>query len=277
MVPVVINADDFGLTEGVCKGIVKAIQTGSVTATTAMACVPGAVERLTRWAPEITGRIGAHLQLTSGVPVLSPERVPSLVPDGERFPSNRKAVRAPNTEEILAEWRAQMELLLRAGIEPTHIDSHHHIHRLPSALPAFCEIAKQYGLPARSVDTEMTRALLEAGVFCLGKTVTGWYGGDLSLASLVQLLKEGARECPQPQALELMCHPGLADDDLAGVSRYTSERENELAVLCDRALQKELAVAGFSLATMASAAGISRPMRALKRMGSRYVGFPGLG
>ena len=53
MIPVVINADDFGLTEGVCAGIVKAIQAGGVTATTAMACVPGAVERLKRWAPKI--------------------------------------------------------------------------------------------------------------------------------------------------------------------------------------------------------------------------------
>ena len=201
MIPVVINADDFGLTEGVCAGIVKAIQAGGVTATTAMACVPGAVERLKRWAPKIPGHIGAHLQLTSGAPVLPPERVPSLVQDGGQFPAIRKQVRA-RTEEILFEWRAQIELLRCAGIELTHLDSHHHIHRLPSALPAFCELAKQYGLPARALDAETTRSLRTAGVPCVGRTLTDWYGGELSAGSLVNVLNEGRRDSPEAGSFE---------------------------------------------------------------------------
>ena len=208
MIPVVINADDFGLTEGVCAGIVKAIQAGGVTATTAMACVPGAVERLKRWAPKIPGHIGAHLQLTSGAPVLPPERVPSLVQDGGQFPAIRKQVRA-RTEEILFEWRAQIELLRCAGIELTHLDSHHHIHRLPAALPAFCELAKQYGLPARALDAETTRSLRTAGVPCVGRTLTDWYGGELSAGSLVNVLNEGRRDSPEAGSFEGCATPVL--------------------------------------------------------------------
>jgi len=184
MIPVVINADDFGLTEGVCAGIVKAIHAGGVTATTAMACVPGAADRLKRWAPRIPGRIGAHLQLTSGTPILSPENVPSLVGNHGRFPVTRKQVRNPRTEEIFAEWSAQIEFLLRIGIEPTHLDSHHHIHRLPAAFPAFCELAKRYGVPARAIDPEMTVTLRASGVPCVDRTLTGWYGGELSVEIL---------------------------------------------------------------------------------------------
>ncbi len=250
MIRLIINADDFGLTEGVCSGIVRAIHAGGVTATTAMVCVPGAVERLRRWAPEIAGRIGAHLQLTSGTPVLPPERVRSLVQTDGNFPSSRKEVRTPRREEIVSEWRAQIESLLRAGIEPTHLDSHHHIHRLPAALPAFLEIAKQYGLPARSVDRAMTATLHAAGVPCVDATLTGWYGGELSVASLVRILREGVREYPEAESFELMCHPGFFDNDQGRFSRYTGDRERELAALSDRTLQDQLAAAGFTLSSV---------------------------
>ncbi len=250
MIRLMINADDFGLTEGVCSGIVRAIHAGGVTATTAMICVPGAVERLRRWAPTIAGRIGAHLQLTSGTPVLPPDRVRSLVLEDGKFPSRRKEVRKPKCEEIVNEWRAQIELLLQAGIEPTHLDSHHHIHRLPAVLPAFLEIARQYGLPARSVDPAMTATLRAAGVRCVDVTLTGWYGGELSAASLERVLTEGAREYPGTESLELMCHPGFYDSDLELCSRYTTDRERELAVLCDPTLQDKLTAAGFLLTTV---------------------------
>jgi predicted glycoside hydrolase/deacetylase ChbG (UPF0249 family) len=262
---VVINADDFGLTEGVCAGIVKAIHAGGVTATTAMTCVPEAADRLKRWALQIPGRIGAHLQLTSGAPVLPPERVPSLVQPGGQFPAVRKQVLNPRTEEILFEWRAQIELLLRAGIEPTHLDSHHHIHRLPAALLAFCELAKQYHLPARPLDAEMARTLRAAGVPCVDRTLTDWYGGALSVGSLVNVLKEGRRESPHAVSFEVMCHPGLVDGDLPSLSRYLDDREKELAALCDDTLQQKLAAAGFSLSPISLAAGLAESGPGMER------------
>lgn len=255
MIPLVINADDFGLTEGVCSGIVRAIYSGGVTATTAMVCVPGAVERLRRWAPEIPGRIGAHLQLTSGKPVLLPELVSSLVGADGSFPSRRKDVQAPRTEEILSEWRAQIELLLSVGIQPTHLDSHHHIHSSPAAFPAFCEIAKQYGFPARSVDRAMTETLRDSGIPCVDATLIGWYGGELSAESLVKIVRQGVQEYLGAESFELMCHPGFSDNGLGHVSRYTSDRERELAALCDCTLQGQLAAAGFVMSSVSMALG----------------------
>lgn len=253
MIRLMINADDFGLTEGVCSGIVRAIRAGGVTATTAMVCVPGSLERLRRWAPAIVGRIGAHLQLTGGTPVLPPERVRSLVLEDRKFPSRRKELREPRVEEIVSEWRAQIELLLWAGIEPTHLDSHHHIHRLPAVLPAFLEIARQYGLPARSVDPAMTATFRAAGIPCADITLTDWYGGELSAASLVNVLREGARKYPEAETFELMCHPGFFDSDLGLYSRYTADRERELAAICDPTLQDKLRTAGFSLTSVDAA------------------------
>jgi predicted glycoside hydrolase/deacetylase ChbG (UPF0249 family) len=249
---VVINADDFGLTEGVCGGIVHAIEAGAVTSTTAMACVPGSIERLQHWAPRIAGHIGAHLQLTSGTPILPSHSVPSLVRNDGNFPARRKEIQNPKMEESLAEWQAQIESLLGAGIEPTHLDSHHHVHGLPAVFPAFCELARRYSLPARSLDADMTRKLRAAGVPCIDRTLTGWYGGELSAKTLVRLLQEGVREYPEAESFEVTCHPGFADDSLPSLSGYVSEREVELAVLCDADLGRELAEGGFRLSRFRS-------------------------
>ena len=257
MIPVVINADDFGLTEGVCAGIEKAIHAGGVTATTAMACAPGASDRLKRWAARIPGRIGAHLQLTSGTPVLPRERVPSLVQNDGRFPAIRKQVRHPRTDEVFAEWSAQIEFLVRIGIEPTHLDSHHHIHCLPAVFPAFCELARQYGVPGRALDPEMAGRLRAAGIPCVEKTLTGWYGGELSVESLIKVLKEGLRDSPEAESFEVMCHPGFVDELLPELSRYVAEREQEMAALCDSFLQHELASSGFFLSPIVLAARLN--------------------
>jgi len=178
---VIFNADDFGLTDGVCAGIVEAISRGSVCATTAMAAVPGSPQRLGRWAPMIRSRIGAHLQLTSGRPVLDPKLIPSLVrPDGT-YPRSKKELAGAAREEIVREWHAQIAVLRDLGIGITHLDTHHHVHKFPHVFDAFLEIAAYYKLPARSLNDNMQRKLHAAGVLCAGRTLLEWYGGDLSV------------------------------------------------------------------------------------------------
>ncbi|HUJ23391.1 MAG TPA: ChbG/HpnK family deacetylase [Bryobacteraceae bacterium] len=257
MIYLVTNADDFGLTEGVCSGIVKAIHEGGVTATTAMACVPGARERLARWAPLVRGHIGAHLQLTGGIPALDARVVPTLVEENGMFPPPGE-VRARNTDEILGEWRAQIEVLLKLGIEPTHLDSHHHVHGIPEAFPAFCEIARQYRIPARALDPWMTARFRQMGIACADKTLLEWYEGDLSVSGLLALMEEGTRDCGASSVVEVMCHPALVDDDLRAVSDYVDGRERELQVLCDMDLQNALTAAGFRLCAVPEAFLASR-------------------
>ena len=244
-ISVVINADDFGLTDGVCAGIVQAIQRGVVTSTTAMVCVSGYIQRLKSWGPKIAGRIGAHLQLTSGTPIMPAEKIPSLVQRDGSFFAKRKQIHTPKTEEVLAEWQAQLETLLGTGVEPTHLDSHHHVHGLDGVFPAFCELANLYSLPVRSLSPEMTLKLQAAGVPSIGHTLTDWYGGELSASTFMEVLQKGARENPGCSSFEVMCHPGYAEEGLALVSGYVLEREIELATLCDPALKRELIQAGF--------------------------------
>src|SRR5215471_10085087 len=258
LVRIIINADDFGISDGVCAGIVQAIRSGCLTATSAMVCVPGATDRIGRWSEMIPGCIGAHLQLTSGRPILPASEIPSLVQANGHFPVSRREVRAPKLPEVIAEWEAQIEVLVRLGIRPTHIDSHHHVHRLPEVRDAYYEIVSERGVPARSVDPEMTERLRGMGVPCTGKTLLGWFGGEVSVSSLLAVIRDGVQGWSNGSVVEVMCHPGLVDDELRRVSRYVEERETELAVLCDPRLRESLQAESLSLCSFGILATTSR-------------------
>lgn len=234
----IINADDFGLTDGVTRGIVQAINYGIVSSTTAMACVPGAAERLRRWAPQIPECIGAHLQLTTGRPLSHPSMIPTLCNSDGNFHLTKSALASASVSEILLEWQAQYQFLLDVGIKPTHIDTHHHVHKLPNVFQAFCEMAMHLAIPARAVTPSMRRSLQQACIACPDQISLGFYGDHLTLNSLLALttniVTHGA------SFIEIMCHPGYSCDLLATVSKYTHQRDRELAILCDPLLRENL-------------------------------------
>ena len=242
---VVLNADDFGITNGVCAGIVDAIQAGCLGATTAMAAVPGSLNRIALWAPRIPGRIGAHLQLTTGVPVLDRCQVTSLVNASGKFPASKTCIHGARVTEIVAEWHAQIRALESTGVELTHIDTHHHVHRYPHVFEAYLEIARCYRLVTRSLNPEMTAILRSNGVPCVERTLVSWFGENLTTEGLMQVIEEGTHGLGPGSTVELMCHPGRADMSLLGISKYAYEREQELATLTDLALQARLELGGF--------------------------------
>jgi len=243
----IINADDFGLTDGVTAGIVESILNGAVSATSAMVCLPEAVENLGRWAPKLGGQVGLHLQLTDGIPCAQPSLIPSLLTADGRFPRSWRHLGMLNPDEVRREWRAQMERILSLGIRPTHIDTHHHVHRLPVAFDVYCEIAKTYGIPARTLTPQMTAKLRSQGVLCAEYCERGWYGGELTSGDFVRCVQKGFALCGGDGTIELMCHPGFSDAELESKSTYTAEREKELQTLCSPELAGRLRDLGIEV------------------------------
>ncbi|HVR95030.1 MAG TPA: ChbG/HpnK family deacetylase [Thermoanaerobaculia bacterium] len=243
-----INADDFGLTPAVTAGICEAVLRGAVTTTTAMVCGDDGGVSIARFAPELPGRIGLHLQLTDGVPRCAPEEVPSLVgPDG-RFPRKRLGVGRLDPGEVEREWEAQLAALRALGVEPSHLDSHHHIHQLPAAFEVYMELARRHGLPARGGNPRHTQALRARGVVTADVFTSGFYQEPLDVARFVAVAAEAAGQAPDGGLVELMCHPGRVDDVLRRRSSYAGERELELAVLCAPELPERLRERGIGLA-----------------------------
>ncbi len=234
----IVNADDFGISAGVSRGILEAHRQGIVTSTSLMANMPDAAESI-RMAREDAPHlgIGLHLNLSFGAPVLPPEQVPSLVTTTGRFVSTFEQLRAKaplfNPDEVRAEFVAQFERFIAlAGQPPDHLDSHHNISYWHLAgFDAMLTLAQDYGLPIRSpepMDAAQQAILAKHTRPAWPRMVTAQpdffdTGATLeALHGIIQALPRGVSELPT--------HPGYA----AGLTEvYAEPRENELRILTD--------------------------------------------
>jgi hypothetical protein len=226
----IVNADDFGLTEGVSRGILRAHREGLVTSTTVLASLPPVPVLDAQAAAARELGLGLHLNFTWGQPLSPPGTVPSLVDPAGRFVRDLDALAArAQPDEVRREAEAQLEAFARRfGRPPTHLDSHHHVHRLPRVMEPVVDVAVAAGLPLRSQDAGFREGLRRHGV----ATPDHFVGGDdpAPYWTLERLLDQLAS---LPLGLtELMCHPGHFDEALAH-SRYGPPREVELRSLCE--------------------------------------------
>jgi predicted glycoside hydrolase/deacetylase ChbG (UPF0249 family) len=227
----IVNADDFGVTAGVSRGILDAVRHGIVRSTTAMVNLPGEAD-LDADAASLRGLgIGLHLNLTWGRPVAPADRVPSLIDGDGRFTRDPAAVAArAAADDVRREAEAQLEAFARRfGRTPTHIDGHHHVHRHPGVREVVAELALEVALPLRSQDAGFRDGLRRRGIRTPGHFVGG---DDPAPYWTVARLLDSLAALPVGEVTELMCHPGYFDAALA-YSRYGREREVELAALRD--------------------------------------------
>ncbi len=250
MLRVIMNADDFGLSWGVSQGIVRAIAEGVVTSTSIMGNMPDLAENVKLLQSVPDAGLGIHLTLSAGRPLLAAEEVPSLVDKAGLFRRDaRLAVSRAETPEVEREWRTQIERVLGLGIEPTHLDSHHHVHLAPRLMHLAIKLCQEYRIPCirrltvRDVWREShpwRHALVLPNIAISQYLVLGsglrWPRGVLSLQE--QLVATLAR---LPSGVyEVFCHPGKVDDALCKVSSLRYERERELDFLVSPALQEDL-------------------------------------
>ena len=248
----IVNADDFGYTERVSAGIVRAHRDGIVTATTLMTHAPhtDGAAKLARATPSLD--VGVHLVVTFNRPTGDVSRYRSLVDkDGKFFQPTELMAREIDREEALLEYRAQYrrarELLGRA---PTHLDTHHWVHDHPALEWAIGELARETGAAARIHSDEQRDRLRARGVrtpdhFAREFQHEGKVGVDPLLALLERLATQGG-------VTELMCHPGEADQGMVKKSGYARERPTELATLTDPRVRAAITDLGITLASFAN-------------------------
>ena len=265
----IVNADDYGRTPGVSRGIRAAHLRGIVTSTTVMMNMPGVEDALlqaTRECPNLG--LGAHLVLTAGVPVLPASDVPSLTDGNAGFPGlaeQTQRLSRLDPGELKAEWGAQIaRFVAMTGRLPDHLDSHHHFAYFSEPIfRAMLELAAVYGcairLPRPAPDGALTglsaglasqikeflpRLMSEFAPRCPDRFEATFYDGQATKAVLLRLLAD------LPEGVtELMCHPGYADAELLAGSSYNQQREGELAILTDPAVVALVDERGIQLFT----------------------------
>ncbi|MBE3585413.1 MAG: carbohydrate deacetylase [Thermoanaerobacter sp.] len=228
----IINADDFGYTAGVNRGIIKAMECGAVTSTSLMVNQPGTGDALAVLRRGGLKAAGVHLCLTAGRPVCDPAEVPSLVDDRGWFKEKDALLSGLlNEEEVRKEFLAQVEKVRAAGVRISHLDTHHHVHSHPVILEALLDVARHYRLPVRSLDYSMRRRIRSRGIPTPDYFCGCWFDERVSGESFRRLVAAGLQN--GAGVMELMTHPGMVDEELERRSSYTWQRERELAVLCD--------------------------------------------
>lgn len=192
----IVNADDFGASAGINRGIVDAHRRGIVTSTSLMVDRPAAqaAAELAREQRQLA--IGLH------------------------FEHDEAMTDAASAHAELDRQLTRFRELV--GRDPTHLDSHHHVHRQPPLAECFSQLGADLGIPVR----EASPIVYIGGFYAQWE----WEVTELHYVS-VQFLEQILRTEVISEWTELGCHPGYVDDDFRSV--YLTEREEELRTLTD--------------------------------------------
>jgi hopanoid biosynthesis associated protein HpnK len=282
----IINADDFGLTQGVNRAIAEASRSGVVTSATIMAnsrAFDEAVASAKAW-PGL--KTGCHVVLIDGEPVSA--GLASLTNGGTRFRSNLKqfalaALRKKiSADEIEREAEAQIRKIQAAGIPLTHVDTHKHTHIFPHVLRPVLRAARACRLRAVRNPFEPRRSRLLSNVFSnrglllraaevtmlqvfaaqFRKAVqeenmltTDGTVGIAATGSLDQRMLLAILEALPEGTWELVCHPGYSDADLQSAgTRLLGSREAELQALTSPEAKSLISRRGIELISYADLA-----------------------
>lgn len=247
----IVNADDFGLTEAVNLGIVECFRAGIVKSTTIMMNQPGTEHAIELYHRGQVPEVGLHFTVTSGKPVLPAEYVSSLVDDSGYF-LDKSVLRNKadvNPAEVSAELYAQYQAAIDAGLKINHLDSHHFGGVFAPLKQAFTQVANEIGLPVRRIDNIIAG---QEGLEVATPTRFDmrFFAEGVSLARFQELLLEHKTSCPDG-IIEFMCHPSNAvTKELTQLSGYSAERVEELTILTDPKLkawldEKQIQCVGF--------------------------------
>jgi hopanoid biosynthesis associated protein HpnK len=269
----IVNADDFGLTSGVNRGIVEGNRRGIVTSATLMANAQAFAAAIDIAKSKPSLKTGCHVVLIDGVPLAA--NLPSLTNGTARFRGSLKqfalaAVRKQiAAKEIEREVEAQVRKIQSSGIALTHVDSHKHTHMFPHVLRPLLRAARACGIravrnpfePMRSWPSGMILGtpglwLRSAGVMAFGIFAAEFHRaikeqGMASTDGTIGIAVTGLLDQPKLSQLlealpegtwELVCHPGYSDADLQSAgTRLTQSRDIELAALISEVTKEALA------------------------------------
>jgi predicted glycoside hydrolase/deacetylase ChbG (UPF0249 family) len=219
----IVNADDFGQSAGVNRGIIEAFEHGIVTSTSLMVHWPAAAQaaRYARANPALA--VGLHLDFGEWV-MRSGEWV-------ELYAAN-----LTDPDAVRDEVRRQLDLFRKlVGADPTHLDSHQHVHQREPIRAAALEIACELNIHLR----HFSAGIRYCGDFYGQDEHGGPYHRAIEPGGLISALRQ-----LQPGITELACHPGYADDlD----TMYSAERALEIRTLCDPMIRRVIDDFGIRL------------------------------
>ncbi|CAH9018166.1 hopanoid biosynthesis-associated protein HpnK [Candidatus Nitrosacidococcus sp. I8] len=154
MKQLIITGDDFGLCSSVNEAIEQAHCQGILTTASLMMGESGTQNAIDRAHRLSTLKIGLHITVVDGTPVLPPQMIPDLIGENGRFRSQLfgSGVRfyfIPKVQKQLEdEIRAQFKAFAATGLSLDHVNSHHHMHLHPTVLQIILKVGQEFGVRA---------------------------------------------------------------------------------------------------------------------------------
>jgi chitin disaccharide deacetylase len=271
----IVTGDDFGLALPVNEAVVDAHVRGVLTAASLMVSAEAAGDAVERARSTPTLRVGLHLVLVEGRPVLAPEEVPDLVDGRGEFSADlvragfrfffKPAVR----RQLEAEIRAQFDAFHSTGLPLDHVNAHNHMHFHPTVLAIVLRVGQEYGMRAvrlpyeppmlswrasgkglaskiawglflapwnRILKSRLRRESLRSNDFVFGMADSGAMNRDL-VRSFVAQLPEGVSE--------MYFHPATRRCAVLDRTMPLYDHVGEFRALTDSAVREEIDRAGI--------------------------------
>ena len=204
---VIFNADDFGQTPGITRGIMECHRNGVVTSTSLMVTSAGVQEAVEASKANPRLAVGLHFDL---------------------FGEDEREFDTSDIVAVRDEFHRQLDRFLHLiGRKPTHVDSHRHVHREEHLFPHVLEWVRPLEVPLRG----------DGHVRFMGGFYAQWEWKVVDLRYVsVPFLKKLLREEAPPGVSEFSCHPGFVTPNYVGV--YREEREEEIRTLTDPEIRR---------------------------------------
>lgn len=274
----IVNADDFGLSEGVNEAVEIACRDGILTSASLMIAGPAAADavRRARALPQL--RVGLHVVVVEGASV-RPSAVKGLVDAAGDFPSDQLGVsfdyyfRWKKRKQLASEIRSQFSAFARTGLPLDHANAHKHMHMHPVVGRLMVKIGRDFKLPAIRIPREPATPLRRSGsgIGFGGRALNFWsdllryratkaglrvndavfgiaWSGHMTEEKLLRLVPH------LPKGLnEIYFHPATKRDGRLAELMPEYEHEAELAALTSPRLRAALDSAGVERTTYSAA------------------------
>lgn len=271
----IVNADDYGLTEGVSRAILRAHTDGIITSTSVLTLAPG-FDRSVGWlADHPSLGTGAHLAAVGeDPPLLTAREVPTLVDRRGRMHYSWRqflplaAARRIDPDDLRREFSAQLDLLLGAGVAVDHLDTHQNIHLWPMVRDVVLELGEARGVKVIRVTRSTAASVVGQTVRRLAAQLEatldqrGWAyadastgldeAGNLDTPAMVRALDRLAGT--GAKTAELASHPGGHNDPVRHRYHWNYSWGGELDALCSVEVRTAIDRQGWQLGTFADLA-----------------------
>lgn len=267
-IKLIINADDFGFSPGVNRGIIECLERGYLKSATIMVNTPGSTEALEYARRHHELGFGLHFNIVWGRPVCG--RAPSISGSNGAFLRPRHLIprilsHAVDPEDVAREAGAQIQRCLDSGVKLTHIDSHQHFHVFRPVYDGLLRAAighgiKTFRLPMDILTRESRLSWKARLLRVLSRGLASrlqheglrhpdrFYGSAMMGAAFTRRhLVSVTHLMPADTSVEVMVHPGRPEPDFRKIDPYVEWREVEIEVLGSAEVRDAIDAAGAVL------------------------------